>query len=97
MYDELRYFAFEDIMMGTTNVAMSSLIKFYSESLQSPHGIIRQRVARHLVDLVMTEDDPHRPAFHELQSAFRNGHINCRSRKRITELLGDVILASLDI
>ncbi|KAF1840714.1 uncharacterized protein K460DRAFT_295353, partial [Cucurbitaria berberidis CBS 394.84] len=96
MYDEFRHFAFEDAAHRMTDVGLSNLIKFYSESSVSPQSVIRERVASDYVDLVKAEDEHHHPAFTQLQSALRNGTMNACSRKRIDDLLDDDLLASLE-
>jgi la-related protein 1 len=97
MYDEFRHFAFEDAAYRRTDVGLSNLIKFYGESLLSRQSIIRQRVATDYVNLVKAENEHRRPAFQQLQSAFRNGSIDPRSRKRIDDLLDADILTSLGL
>lgn len=96
MYDEFRHFAFEDAARRMTDVGLSNLIKFYGESLLSPHSVIREQVAADYVDLVEAEDEHRRPAFKQLQSAFRTGNIDTLSRKRIDDLLDANLLASLE-
>jgi la-related protein 1 len=96
MYDEFRHFAFEDAAHRMTGVGLSNLIKFYGEYMLSSQGIIRDRVARHYVDLVRMENLLHRPAFEQLQSVFRNNNLDPLTRKRISELLDEDLLALLD-
>jgi la-related protein 1 len=95
MYNEFRQLALEDATDRDTDIGLSNLIKFYGESLLSPQGVIRERVASDYVDMVKAGDE-HRPlAFEQLQSAFRNGSIDPRSRKRIQDLLDADTLALL--
>ena len=96
MYDEFRHFAFEDAVHRMTDIGLSNLIKFYGESLLSPHSVIREHVASDYVDLVKAEHEHRRPAFKELQSALRNSTIHILSRKCIEDLLDDDLLASLE-
>jgi la-related protein 1 len=95
MYNEFRHLAFEDASDRDTDVGLFNLLKFYDESLLSPQGVIWERVAFDYVDMVLAEDEHCRPAFEQLQSAFRNGSIDARSRKRIEDLLGADTLALL--
>jgi la-related protein 1 len=95
MYDEFRYFAFQDATDRVTDVGLSNLVKFYGESLLSSQGKIREKVARHFIDLVQMQNRLCLPAFRQLRSAFRDGTINPPLRKLIVELLDDSLLASL--
>jgi la-related protein 1 len=95
MYNEFRHLAFEDASDRDTDVGLFNLLKFYDESLLSPQGVIWERVAFDYVDMVLAEDEHCRPAFEQLQSAFRNGSIDARSRKRIEDLLDAETLALL--
>ena len=95
MYNEFRHLAFEDALDRETDIGLSNLLKFYRESLLSPQGVIRERVASDYVDLVKAEDEHCRPAFEQLQSAFRTGSIDPLSRKRINDLLDADTLALL--
>ncbi|KAF7453591.1 LHP1 La protein small RNA-binding pol III transcript stabilizing protein [Pyrenophora tritici-repentis] len=85
MYDEFRYLAFEDAVQYETDAGILNLIKFYGESLLSPQGVIRQRVAADYAELIRTEH-VYGPAFCQLRSAY-NGGIGARSRKRMDDLL----------
>jgi la-related protein 1 len=96
MYDEFRHFAFEDAAQKTSDVGLRHLIKYYGESLLSPQNLIRERVARHYVDLARSESGSQRPAFRQLRSAWRNGALNLRNRKRIGEFLDEELKISLE-
>ncbi|CAA9958552.1 LHP1 La protein small RNA-binding pol III transcript stabilizing protein [Pyrenophora teres f. maculata] len=85
MYDEFRHLAFEDAVQHETDAGISNLIKFYGESLLSPQGVIRQRVAADYAELIRTEHK-HGPAFFQLRSAY-NGGIDTQNRKRMDDLL----------
>jgi la-related protein 1 len=95
LYNEFRYLALEDAADRETDIGLSNLIKFYGASLLSWQGIIRERVASDYVDVVKAEGECRGPAFEQLQSAFRNGIIDPRSRKRIHDLLDADTLALL--
>ena len=96
MYDEFRHFASEDAAHRMTDVGLSNLIKFYGESMLSSTAVIRDRVARHYIELVKAEKGHLRPAFQQLRSAFRNCSLDPRTRERIGKLLDGDWLASLD-
>jgi la-related protein 1 len=87
MYNEFRRFAFEDAAQEISDVGMRNLIKYYGESLSS-QATIRERIARHYVDLVKSENpDVGRAAFKQLRSAWRNGALNLKNRKKIGEYI----------
>lgn len=93
MYDEFRYLALEDATHWGTDAGIPSLIKFYVESLLSPHGVIRWQIAFDYVELINVEDGCH--AFDQLQSVVHSGGIFPESWKRISDLLDADTLALL--
>jgi la-related protein 1 len=95
LYNEFRHLALEDAADRETDVGLSNLTKFYGASLLSRQGVIRERVASDYVDMVKAEGEHRGPAFDQLQSAFHNGIIDPRSRKRIDDLLDADTLALL--
>ncbi|KAF2804834.1 uncharacterized protein BDZ99DRAFT_396887, partial [Mytilinidion resinicola] len=96
MYDEFRRFAFEDAAQNLSDVGLRNLIKFYGESLSS-ETTIRTRIARHYVDLVKLENaDASRPALIQLRSAWRNGALNLKNRKRISDFIDDELRSLLE-
>ena len=96
MYDEFRRLAFEDLSERMSDVGLQNLIKFYSESLHS-QTMIRERVARHFVDLVRLESSQNdRPAFKQLRSAWRNGALSLRNRKRISVFIDPHLRTALE-
>jgi la-related protein 1 len=96
MYDEFRHFAFEDAANNLSEVGLTNLIKFYGESLLSPKNLIRDRVARDYVNLVQSEHNDRRPAFHQLRSAFRGTALEPRKRNLISDLLDADLKSSLE-
>jgi la-related protein 1 len=98
MYDEFRHFAFEDSAHRSSHVGLANLIKFYGESLLSCHSEIRERVARHYVEFVKTENEQQRPAlaFKQLRSAWRNDALDPRNRERLDNYMDDDLRAKLD-
>ncbi|KAF2189536.1 hypothetical protein K469DRAFT_723495 [Zopfia rhizophila CBS 207.26] len=96
MYDEFRHFAFEDAAQKMSDVGLGNLIKYYGESLSSSQSLIRERVARHYVGLVKSENENERPAFKQLRSAWRNGALNLRNRKLIGQFIDPEFMASLE-
>ena len=96
MYDEFRRLAFEDFSERMSDVGLQNLIKFYSESLHS-QTMIRERVARHFVDLVRLESSQtDRPAFKKLRSAWRNGALSLKNRKKISVFIDQDLREALE-
>lgn len=97
MYDEFRHLAREDVDRGFSDSGMKHLLAYYNEALVN-HRIIRDRVARHYVQLVIREDGAKsvRPAFEQLRKAWLNGALNLRNRKRVTDWMSDELKAELD-
>lgn len=86
LYDEFRRLAHEDASQHSF-VGMTNLTKYYSESLSS-QNTIRDRTARHYVQLVKAEDaTKDRPAFKLLRAAWRNGALNMKNRKKISDFV----------
>ncbi|OCK78938.1 hypothetical protein K432DRAFT_300945, partial [Lepidopterella palustris CBS 459.81] len=101
MYDEFRRLAFEDATQKKSDVGIRNLIKYYGESLSS-QNTIRERVARHYIDLIKSENPQQvqpgfkQPAFKQLRSAWRNGGLNFKNRKRINDFIDADLKASLE-
>ncbi|KAL1646873.1 hypothetical protein SLS58_003008 [Diplodia intermedia] len=95
MYDEFRRLAFEDIARRSSDVGMRCLVKYYGEALSSQSDI-RQRVARHYVDIVTTEPGHNGPAFTQLRTAWRDGSVSESNRQTISAFMGSELLASLE-
>jgi la-related protein 1 len=96
MYNEFRLLAAEDAERRDSIVGRSNLIKYYSSALahQDP---IRHVVARDFVRLVMSEPrDSDRPAFKHLRTAWRDGALNMRNRKRIVDIIDSNLEAELE-
>ncbi|KAJ9663739.1 hypothetical protein H2201_005460 [Coniosporium apollinis] len=95
MYDEFRSLAFEDFQNGSV-VGMNNLVRYYGHALTS-EIVIRERIARHYVDLVKWENpDQEKPAFKQLRSAWRNGALNMKNRKRISGYVDADLRAALE-
>lgn len=96
MYNEFRLLAFEDVNQRLCDTGIKNLIKYYGEALAS-QSTIRQRIARHYVELVKSENpDGARPAFKQLRSAWRNGALNLKNRKKIADFVDHELKAKLE-
>jgi len=95
LYDEFRRLAHEDASQHSF-VGMTNLTKYYSESLSS-QNTIRDRIARHYVQLVKAEDaTKDRPAFKLLRAAWRNGALNMKNRKKISDFVDAELRTELE-
>lgn len=96
MYSEFRHLAEEDALHRANTSGLNNLIKYYSEALASQLSI-RERVASHYVELVKSERaSGERPAYKQLRSAWRNGALNLKNRKRLSDMLDDSLKAELE-
>ncbi|KAF2145695.1 uncharacterized protein K452DRAFT_305669 [Aplosporella prunicola CBS 121167] len=97
MYDDFRRLALEDYAHRASDVGLKSLIKFYGEALSSQTVVIRERVAQHYVDLIKSESsEENKPAFNQLQAAWRNRKLNLKNRKKISAFIDEELKNSLD-
>jgi la-related protein 1 len=100
MYREFRQYAVADADANAT-AGMKSLISYYDETLNNKKKVIPDALARHYVDLVnleklSAESHSDRPAFTKLRSAWRNGALDMRSRKKIDNLVDPGLKAELE-
>lgn len=96
MYDEFRRLAYEDALQRRSEIGMVNLIQYYDKALFSDHPI-RERVARHYVDLVNSENpQQERLAFEQLRSAWKNGALNTKNRKKISNYIDPELRAVLE-
>jgi la-related protein 1 len=95
MYEEFRHFAHEDAHHKLSDVGLSNLIKYYGECLSSPF-VIRELVARDYVELAKSEGSES-AAYKQLRSVWRDGALNLKNRKRISEFIDPELLESLGL
>ena len=96
MYEEFHRLADEDWVERENNTGMQSLIKYYSAALLNSTPI-RDIVLHHLLWMVNTEGlDNDRPAFKSLRSAWRNGAMNLKTRRKIQDLVDVELMYGLD-
>ncbi|KAI9661531.1 MAG: hypothetical protein M1831_003053 [Alyxoria varia] len=87
MYDEFVRRVHEDIANDTPTNALEQLLAFYSNSLSNSKPM-KNKVARDYIDLVENEDKSgERPAFTKLRSDWRNGAVDMRNRKKISDFI----------
>ncbi|KAI9719861.1 MAG: hypothetical protein M1828_006082 [Chrysothrix sp. TS-e1954] len=96
MYEEFRQCAHEDVEVRQSNTGMASLTQYYGEALNSQQTI-RDRVVDDYVRLVKDEDaSQDRRAFKQLRSAWRNGALNLKNRKKISDSVDDDLRVELE-
>lgn len=88
MYEEFRTCALEDAGQKQLMFGMANLVAYYDEVLNSKKRTIPEVLARHYVDLVKAEDPlKERPGFVKLRTAWRNGALDMKSRKKVDNLV----------
>ncbi|KAK5123173.1 hypothetical protein LTR85_003371 [Meristemomyces frigidus] len=96
MYAEFKYFATNDGQDRHNCTGLQSLVKFYAQALSS-HNPIRDRLVKDYLELVNTEppklDDA---AFKQLRSAWRNGALNLKNRKKLADLVDETLKERLE-
>lgn len=96
IYDEFRHLATEDLHERMSDTGMKNLIKYYAEALKS-QCTIRQRVARHFVQLVQMESqDGERAAFTQLRLVWGDETLNPTNRKQIARFIDSDLSNALD-
>lgn len=96
LYEEFRHLALSDAATRSSQVGLTNLIKYYGDSLASQQTV-RYGVAEDYVQLVKAEDSQNgRSAFKNLRSAWRNGALNMKNRKRISDFIDPSLRAELD-
>lgn len=85
MYDEFKHFAHEDAHERHSLTGTNNLLKFYAHSLNS-FDAIRDRIAKDYIELVKNEPQAlEGAAFKQLRSAWRNGALNLKNRKKLSD------------
>src|SRR5450432_3601572 len=84
MYEEFRNCAIDDAKNQLNMFGMTNLIQYYDEVLNSKKKTIPEVLAKHYVELVNSEDrSADRPGFSKLRTAWRNGALDMKSRKKV--------------
>jgi len=87
MYAEFKYYANEDAKTRLNSSGLQNLIKFYAQALLS-HNPIRDLLVKDYVELVQNEPTKlEGAAFKQLRSAWRNGALNLKNRKKLSDLV----------
>ncbi|KAJ9630574.1 hypothetical protein H2203_001097 [Taxawa tesnikishii (nom. ined.)] len=96
MYYEFCHYAKQDAAQRHNSVGLNNLLKFYEESLSS-QSPIRDRIARDYIELAKSENAKSDcPAFKQLRSAWRNGALNLKNRKKLSDIMDETFRAELE-
>lgn len=96
MYSEFRTFAMEDAAR-TSSIGAHSLIAYYDEVLISKKKVIPDFIAQDYVDFVKSEEGrAERPGLAKLRTAWRNGALDLKSRKKIDKLIDQQLRNDLE-
>lgn len=88
MYREFRQYAVEDATQRKAMDGVKNLISYYDETLKSKKKVIPETLARHYVQLVQNEElDFEHHGLAKLRTAWRNGALDLKSRKRVDTFL----------
>jgi la-related protein 1 len=88
MYTEFRELATEDQARGD-GAGFQHLLSFYDGALKGEKPPVSPQVATDVVSFLRKETDSARPVFKILRSAWRNGALNLKSRKRVQDNLSE--------
>ena len=96
MYAEFKYYASQDGKERHNFNGLQNLVKFYDQALLS-HQCIRDRLVKDYVELVNTEPAKlDGAAFKQLRSAWRNGALNLKNRKKLADIVDDSLKERLE-
>lgn len=96
MYSEFKYYAETDAKERVSFEGQKNLVKYYGEAVQSANAL-PIRVAKDYIEFVKAEGPKtESAAFKSLQAAWRNGALNLRNRKKLSDNLDDGLKAQLD-
>ncbi|KAF2161844.1 hypothetical protein M409DRAFT_27900 [Zasmidium cellare ATCC 36951] len=96
MYAEFKMLAHGDAEERHNKVGLQNLVQFYAKALGSSNTI-RDHVVNDYVQLVKNEPQITKDlAFKQLRSAWRNGALNLKNRKKLTEILDESLRDQLE-
>ncbi|KAK4543654.1 hypothetical protein LTR36_005299 [Oleoguttula mirabilis] len=96
MYGEFKYYATNDGEERHNCTGLQSLVKFYAQALSS-HNPIRDRLLKDYLALVNAEPPQlEGAAFKQLRSAWRNGALNLKNRKKLADLVDESLKERLE-
>ncbi|WPG99738.1 Hypothetical protein R9X50_00255700 [Acrodontium crateriforme] len=96
MYSDFKRLANEDAQDRHNVAGLQNLVQFYSQALLSPNPI-RDRLVKDYVALVNNEPAKlDSTAFKQLRSAWRNGALHLKNRKKLADLIDSTLKERLE-
>ncbi|KXT03898.1 hypothetical protein AC578_9318 [Pseudocercospora eumusae] len=96
VYGEFKFFANNDAQERHNDTGLQNLVQFYAKALLSSSPI-REHVVKDYVELVKNEPAILQgAAFKQLRRAYRDGALNVKNRKKLTDLLDQEMKDRLD-
>lgn len=98
MYSDFKHLAGEDAAERDSIIGRRNLAKYYNQALNSSNQM-PLRVAKDYVTFIKTEvqnANDNSPAFKALHRAWRDGALNLRNRKRLSDLLDNELRVRLE-
>lgn len=87
MYTQFQYYATDDIENRGSSTGMQNLLQFYAKALASSTPI-RDHIVKDYVKLVNKEPvTSNGQAFRQLRTAWRNGALNLKNRKKLNDIV----------
>lgn len=100
MYNEFRLLALQDKHERQTDIGYLNLLKYYQQALASNDRPIRERIARHYVNLVLAEqtndNDQEQVALKQLCVQWRDSATDTQNRKKLAVYVDDNLKRVLD-
>lgn len=96
MYAEFKRFAEEDAKQRHNNVGQQNLTKYYDQALTSGNPIPTRVAKDYLAAAKSEKGKPDGLAFKSLHRSWRNGALNFRNRKRMSDVMDEEIRRILE-
>lgn len=100
MYNEFRHLALQDYHERQTDVGYHNLLKYYQQALASTDRPIRDRVAKHYVQLAQAEqqndNDHEQVAFKQLRGQWQHTDLDQLNREKLSTYLNPELKSMLE-
>jgi len=96
MYREFKYYAETDAAERHSFAGKNSLLKYYGQALSSTHQIPSCVLNDYITTVKSEGPKTDGAAFKQLRQAWRNGALNLRNRKKLTEAVDDSLKTMLE-
>lgn len=96
MYGEFHSLALDDQSRRNSNLGLKNLVQYYDAAING-QKVVSDVIAKDYVALVQTENaETGQLGFPKLRSAWRNGALNMKNRKKIATYLSEELKAKLE-